>query len=251
MGQGFQGDGVLGYYYLKLIGLGVCIGILSAVLRTIFHIDDAVFWHWYWTVGVIFVLGAALVYILYVQRYAKRMREAIACYEKGEIQTYMDKLEAMLDTAKGRNLRNTLKIDLSVGHYAKKEYESAIRILEDMSEEPMRSGLRLVYQLNLCLFYFRTNRNAQAMEIYRTGGKDFARYRKNNYYGGNIALLDMLAAMHEGRYGEAEDLLAHARQTWKFPRLQKEYWLIEEYFQPFFVYYIFLGAEMREQNEDG
>ena len=141
MGQGFQGDGVLGYYYLKLIGLGVCIGILSAVLRTIFHIDDAVFWHWYWTVGVIFVLGAALVYILYVQRYAKRMREAIACYEKGEIQTYMDKLEAMLNTAKGRNLRNTLKIDLSVGHYAKKEYESAIRILEDTHAQRSAAGL--------------------------------------------------------------------------------------------------------------
>lgn len=215
-------------YYLKLIGLGVCIGILSAVLRTIFRIDDAVFWHWYWTMGVVVVFGAALVHILYVQRYAKRMREAIAYYEKGEIRIYMDKLEAMLDTAKGRNLRNTLKIDLSVGHYAMEEYESAIRILEDMSEEPMRGGLRLVYRLNLCLFYFRTNRNAQAMEIYHAGGKEFARYRKNNHYGGNIALLDMLAALHEGRYGEAEELLAYARQTWKFPRLQREYWLIEE-----------------------
>ena len=215
-------------YYLKLIGLGVCIGILSAVLRTIFHIDDAVFWHWYWTAGVVVVFGAALVHILYVQRYARRMREAIACYEKGDIQTYMDKLEAMLDTAKGRNLRNTLKIDLSVGHYAMGEYESAIRILEDMSEEPMGGAMRLAYQLNLCLFYFRTNRNAQAMEIYHAGGKDFARYRKNNHYGGNIALLDMLAEMHEGRYGEAENLLAYARQTWNHWHLQKEYWLIEE-----------------------
>ncbi len=215
-------------YYLKLIGLGVCIGILSAALRTIFHIDDAVFWHWYWTAGVAVVFGAALVHILYVQRYAKRMREAIACYEKGDIQTYMDKLEAMLDTAKGRNLRNTLKIDLSVGHYAMGEYESAIRILEDMSEEPMGGAMRLAYQLNLCLFYFRTNRNAQAMEIYHAGGKEFARYRKNNHYGGNIALLDMLAALHEGRYGEAEELLAYARQTWKHWHLQKEYWLIEE-----------------------
>lgn len=215
-------------HHLKVIGVGVCIGVLLCAVRIGLQIDRAVFWHRYWIAGAAAVLGAVLCYILYIGRYAKRMRGAIAHYEKGEIRIYMDEVEDMLYTAKGRNLRNTLKIDLSVGHYAMGEYDRAVRILEEMFEEPMRDGTKLVHRLNLGLYYFRTAQNDKAMELYHAEEKEFARFRENRYYGGNVALLDMLAAIESRRYDEAGKLLAKARQTWKFPRLQKEYQLIEE-----------------------
>lgn len=214
--------------YLKVVGVGVCVGILLCVVRAVFRIESAVFWHWYFIAGVLVVLGAALYNFLYLRKYAKRLRAAIAHYEKGETAIYMDEIEDMLRTAKGRNLRNTLKIDLSAGYYAKGEYGRAIEILEEMADEPLRGVLRMVHRLNLCLYYFRISRNDAAMELYHAGEKEFDRCRKNKDCGGDIALVDMLAAIENGRYGEAEEMLAYARQTWDSPRLREEYRMAED-----------------------
>lgn len=215
-------------YFLKVIGAGVCIGILLAVVKIVFQIDDAVFRRAYWIVGTVVILGAMLLSVLYTSRCNKRLRAAIVHYEKGETDIYMGEIEDMLRTAKGRTVRNTLKIDLSSGYYAKGEYDKAIGILEEMSHEPLPGMLKMAVRLNLCLCYFRISRNDKALELYHAGEKEFARYRKNENCCGDFALLDMLAAIAEGRYSEAEELLAHARQTWDSPRLQKEYRMVEE-----------------------
>lgn len=215
-------------HYLKAIGVGVCAGILLTVFRFVFRIDETTFKHICWAMGAAALLGAVLFYVLYVGRYNKRLRAAITHYDAGETDVYMDEVEDMLRTAKGRVIQSTLKIDLSAGYYTKGEYNKAIGILEEMSDEILPGVLKMGYRLNLCLYYFRAGRNGEAMELYRAGEKEFARYRKNKDCGGDIALMDMLAAIEEGRCGEAEEMLAHARQAWTSPRLQKEYRIVGE-----------------------
>ncbi len=215
-------------HFLKVIGAGVCIGILLAVLRTVFRIDSAVFWRGYWIAGAAVVFGAALLYVLYTRRYAKRIRAATVYLENGEPRVYLDEMEDMLRTARGRNLRATLEINRSVGYYEMGEYNSAISVLEKMPPESLRGEAKMVYRLNLCLYYFRVSRNAEAIELYRSGETEFARYREKRYYSGSITLLDILAAIEEGRYNNAKTMFAYARETWQYPRMQKEYQMIEK-----------------------
>ena len=66
-----------------------------------------------------------------------------------------------------------------------------------------------------------------ALELYDRSQKSFERARKSPYYGGNIAVLDMLAAVAEGRTEVAEKMLAEAAETWENPRLQEDFKYIE------------------------
>lgn len=225
-----RGMGLL-KHYLKVIGVGVCIGVLAAVVRTAFRIDSAVFWRVYWIAGVAVVFGAALCNVLYVGRYSKRMQDAIAHYEKGETKAFMDEVEDMLRTAKGRNLRNMLELNLTAGYCEWKQFDKAIDILERLSHEHLRGAAKMVQRLNLCVCYFYTAQGARAAVLYRASKKEFAPYRESKLYGGNIAVVEMLAAIEEGQFGRAEELLRQARETWDSPRLQEDYDNIEKKLQ--------------------
>lgn len=215
-------------YYLKFVGLGVCIGILLTVLRIVLPIDEEAFMRGYWITGAVVVGLAAAGSLFYTGRYRKRMQGALALFEKGEIGPYMEEVKDMLRSAKGRSLRNTLQINLSAGYCEMGQFDRAAEILEGLSGERLQGVMGMVYRLNLCVCYFYTSQNARAMELYHASGKLFGPYRKSRFYGGNIALLDMLAAIEEGRYRDAENMLADARKTWDFPRLQKDYRQIAE-----------------------
>ncbi|MCI9269172.1 MAG: hypothetical protein HFF40_09990, partial [Lawsonibacter sp.] len=55
----------------------------------------------------------------------------------------------------------------------------------------------------------------------------FEAQRKGGLYGGNIAIVDILAAIQKQEYSQAEQLLDRARQTWNAPRFQKAFQEIE------------------------
>ena len=58
------------------------------------------------------------------------------------------------------------------------------------------------------------------MALYHDSQKVFEPQRGGKLYGGNIAILDMLAAIQGKEYDRAEALLDQARQTWPDRRFQ-------------------------------
>lgn len=247
--------------YIKLTLIGVGIGLLLVALQGALHLDKDVFFRWVYVIATAIVLGSLLSNIVYNLSYFKKVKKALALLEDGRPQEYIAEMEKLLQTAKGWKLRELLTMDLIIGYledgrpqeyitevekllqtarghkmkalltvnlaagYADlKEFDRAITLLEGISDqEPVDSTAETAYRLNLCICYFRTARREQAIALYKDSQTVFESQRKSKLYGGNIASLDILAAIQMEEYGRAEELLDQARQMWKAPRLQKTF----------------------------
>ncbi len=71
--------------------------------------------------------------------------------------------------------------------------------------------------------YFYAGQYEKAMSLYNESQKFFEPYRNDKTYGGNIAVTDILAAMGNGQYDQAEKLLDTAQRSWEDPRLQNAF----------------------------
>lgn len=213
---------------MKIVFAGVCIGLVLGVLKGALQIDDGVFDRWYWIIAVVAVLGAVLVNVLYNISYQRKMQKLIPLLEGQRPQEYVAGVERLLQTAKGENLRKILKMNLAAGYIDLKQFEKAIELLEGISGKGLvGSAVKTVYRLNLCTCYFHAARYEKALELYNDSQKIFEPQRNGKSYGGNIAILDMLAAIQSKEYARAEQLLDQARRTWSDPRFQEAFQEIE------------------------
>lgn len=214
-------------HYLKVFAAAVCFGIVLAVLKEKLDVDSTLFWQWYLAAAAVIIVGAVVFNFLYVRRYGKKMQELAPLLENGRPEAYLAGLEELLETVKTRGLRDMLRLNLSAGYCELDRYEEAITVLESLKFGGSRVP-EMVRRLNLCVCLFHTGRAAEAMELYRASEKWFAPCREKESYGGNIAVLDIHAAMVEGRCTEARAMLEHARKTWDRPRLRKYYDQLEQ-----------------------
>ena len=213
---------------LKVVALGVCGGLASVALQTALRIDQDVFLHWYWIAAAAVVLGAVLVNVVYNIFYQQKMKKLVPLLEAQKPREYIAGVEQLLKTAKGQNLRKILTMNLAAGYIDLKEFDRAVELLEGISEKGLAgSAVKTVYRLNLCTCYFQSGRGERALELYRDSQKIFEPQRRGKLYGGNIAILDILAAIHSGQYSQAEQLLNKARQTWNDPHFQEAFQEIE------------------------
>ena len=214
-------------HYLKVLAVGCCIGIAVAIFKESLDIDSALFWRWYIAAGVIVVVGAFVFNFLYARHYSKKMQELIPLLENGQPAAYLAGLEELLATVKTRSLRDLLRLNLSAGYCEMNRYEEAITVLESLKFGGSLAP-ETVRRINLCSSLFRTGRIPEAMDLYRGSERWFGAFRGKDPYGGNIAVLDIHAAMVEGRYAEARATLDHARKNWDKPLLRKYYDQLEQ-----------------------
>ncbi len=205
----------------KIILFGVLFGLFLGVLKGVFQVKDDVFNRWYWAIAVAVVLGAVLVNVLYNISYQRKMKTLIPLLEAGKPQEYVTGVERLLETAKGQNLRKILTMNLAAGYIDLKQFDKAIELLEGISDKKfVGTAAKTVYRLNLCTCYFQTAQGEKALALYHDSQEVFEPQRGGKLYGGNIAILDMLAAIQGKEYDRAEALLDRARQTWSDTRFQ-------------------------------
>lgn len=213
---------------LKIVALGVCGGLLLVVLQGALRIDRDVFLHWYWIVAAAAVVGAVLVNVAYNISYQRRMKKLIPLLEGQRTREYIAGVDRLLATAKGQSLRKILTMNLAAGYIDLKQFDKATELLEGISDKGLTgSAAKTVYRLNLCTCYFQSGQGEKALELYNDSQKIFEPQRSGKLYGGNIAILDMLAAIQSGQYSQAEQLLDKARRTWNDSRFQEAFQEIE------------------------
>lgn len=205
--------------WLVIVITGIYIGIFLGVIQYVFGVDGDIISCGY--LIALAILAGILIYYLYIQYYLRKLRKFTLPLDSEAAREYIAKIEILLQTAKGRNVRNALKIDLARGYIAAKQFDTAVRILEGLADERFRiTVLRLCYLLNLYVSYFGAGQYDKAMELYRANQKIFASYRKDKVYGGNIAIMDIYAAIKNEQYELAERQLHVAQQTWTAPHHQ-------------------------------
>ena len=203
-------------------------GFGLAGIQIILQIDKAVFMTGYWIAALVVLTGVLLVNILYNVSYQRRMKQIAPLLEAGKPQEYIEGVEQLLKTAKGQSLKTILTMNLSAGYIDLKEFDKAIELLEGISDKKLvGTAFKTVYRLNLCTCYFNTDQGEKALKLYNDSQKIFEAQRGGKLYGVNIAILDMLAAIQNRRYDQAEELLDRARQTWGEPRFQEAFQEIE------------------------
>lgn len=218
-------------HILKVIGIGVALGLLLLFVKQAMNIPEEIFMKTYWIFGVAVVIAAVLFNHFYHRSYLKKMKTAALLLEQGKPQEYIKAVEALRQKAKGRYLQNLFTLNLSAGYCDLKEYKKAIELLKSLENARLYQNLKLVYHINLCVCYFYNGQTEKALALYESGQKLFRSSLATKLYGGNIAVLDVFALIEQGELDRAKELLTTARGAWSDARLQTDFAYLEERLQ--------------------
>lgn len=186
----------------QVIAAGILLGLILLTVRIVLGIDEKVMMDSYWKAAPLIVIAAVVIYMAYLLFYQKKMQKIALLLEKGQTEEYVAQMEALLRKAKGRNLRNILKLNLAAAYMEAERFEEAVPMLEELSGERLGNDLvRLVHRLDLCLGYFHMERRDQALEVYETNRMLFERFRAE----------------------------ANGGNSWKIPRLQEAFRELEQF----------------------
>lgn len=209
---------------LKIIILGICLGLAMIVLQKSLNMDTNEFMHIYWIAAIGIILAVVLINVLYNIHYQQKVQKAAKLLEDGKTHEYIDELKKPLKTAKGQNLRNVLSLNLAAGYLEAKEFDMAIPMLEELSVKRLAgSGVKTAHRINLCMCYFDTNQYDKAAALYGESQHFFDQYRNSKLFGANIIILDIFMAVQAKQYEQANALLETAKKTYDTPRYQQAF----------------------------
>ena len=212
----------------RTLATGVILGIALGFITSALEIDKDVFLKYYIVVAVLIVVGVFLYNYLYIRKHNKAMNQAINLLNEGKTEEYMDRVSELERKVKGKALKNLMRLNLTAGYCDLKEYNKALEILENLKKEKLKGDVELVWRLNTCLCYFYTGRTNDAMQLYNESKSLFSSSKKKGLHVPNIAILDMLAMIEDGRKKEARQYLEFAKEKWPQMRLEEDYRMIDE-----------------------
>lgn len=218
-------------HILKVIGIGVILGLALLLIQKALHIPEELFMRYYWLFGAAVVTVAVLFNHFYHRSFLKKMKAAAILLEQGKPQEYIQAVEALRQKAKGRYLQNLFTLNLSAGYCDLKEYKKAIELLKSLEDARLYHDLKLVYHINLCICYFYDGQSEKALALYENSQKLFRPPLAAKLYSGNIAVLDVFALMEQGETDRAKELLATTREAHPDLRLQADFAYLEEKLQ--------------------
>lgn len=208
----------------KVILFGVCLGLVLVLIQNSFQIPEDVFMQGYWIGAIVVVLGALAINIFYNLYYTAKLKKLLPLLFGGEPRRYIEGMEALIKTAKGKTLRSTLELNLAAGYMEEKDYGTAISLLEAVDPKLLRvDSARVVRAINLCESYFLAGQREKAQTLYDSSRPLFAKFRTGKLYGGSIAIVDVLSEISRGEFDRAKALLDKAKSTYKEAYLQKAY----------------------------
>lgn len=208
----------------KAVFFGVCLGLVLVLIQSSFQIQEDVFMQGYWIAAIVVVLGMLIINISYNLYYIGKVKKLLNLLYAGESRRYIEGMEALLKTAKGKTLRGTLELNLAAGYMEEKDYGTAISLLEAVEPRQLRvDSARVVRAINLCESYFLAGQREKAQTLYDSSRRLFAKFRTGKLYGGSIAIVDVLEEISLGEFEQAKILLDKAKSTYKEAYLQKAY----------------------------
>lgn len=208
----------------KAVFFGVCLGLVLVLIQSSFQIQEDVFMQGYWIAAIVVVLGMLIINISYNLYYIGKVKKLLNLLYAGDSRRYIEGMEALIKTAKGKTLRSTLKLNLAAGYMEEKDYGTAISLLEAVEPRQLRvDSARVVRAINLCESYFLAGQREKAQTLYDSSRRLFAKFRTGKLYGGSIAIVDVLSAISRGDFDRAKALLDKAKSTYKEAYLQKAY----------------------------
>lgn len=215
-------------HVMKSVLIGVCLGIALLFVQISLKLDEEKFLQAYWVVALTVVGGAIAINLSYNAFYLHKLRKMAKLWLDENPQKYVDGVEALLKTAKGRRLRSLLTLNLAGGYVGAKEYDRAIAILEGFSDKELKGAVeKVVHRINLCLSYFYTAQYDKAISLYNENQALFQKFRDDKTYGAHVVLIDIIAAIVNKQFDLAQERLATAKASCTTAPFQTAYVEIE------------------------
>lgn len=206
---------------LKILALGIVLGLGCVLLQQGLNMDATTFLKGYWMFALAILAGAVLLNVLYNLYYLHKAKGLATQLEEGHPQVFVEGMEQLLRTAKGRRLREILTLNLTAGYIETQQFDRAIAILEEMGQKQRQNSAMAVTRcINLYTSYFKTEQYKKALELYQSQQPLLDSFRRHSIYGPHIAVVDVMAALIQEDYPQAEALLRTAAQTKTTPRIQ-------------------------------
>lgn len=214
---------------MKAVLIGICLGIALLIVQRGLNIDEKAFMRGYWLAAPALVLGAVVINLSYNAVYLFKLRKLARLFLDEEPKKYVEGTEALLKTAKGQRLRSLLTLNLAGGYVGAKAYDKAIVLLEGLSDKALKSAVeKVVHRINLCMSYFYTARYEAAISLYNENQQLFQRFRQDKTYGPHIALMDVIAAILNKQFDQAQALLDAAKAAHTVPQFQMAFLEVEQ-----------------------
>ena len=101
-------------------------------------------------------------------------------------------MTAIRNKVKSKYIRDTAQLNLSPALLGKKEYTTAVKILEELESDVRKVPLSdMVRRLNLCFCHFYLKNYDKAEALYINSKELFDRYKNIEIYHKNFVLLDL------------------------------------------------------------
>lgn len=215
--------------HLKWLGIGVVLGITLVILKNHYDIDETVFWHWYTIVGGLVILGCVGFNIGYNRWLFKKMNVYTPLLnEQQDPQGFIDGMDKLQSSAKGRYARGILNLNRSAGYCDLEEFETAKELLLAEDTQSVRGINGAIRAFNLSYVYFRLGETDKALELMEKNRKHLTRLKPMPTLAQTIATLEIWEAVSKERWDDAKARLTEAKEQFTDPRSESDWMLLEQ-----------------------
>lgn len=211
--------------HLKIIALGIPLGIILIIMKNSMNMDDDVFFKNYIIFGIVVVAVAVIINCLHQIRFVKKLSNLTKMViEEENLELFFEEIEKLLKKYKSKYNRSLLLINLSYGYAKKKDYAKGLEVLKSIEPKNVKGINKIVYNLNLSCFNFHLGNYEEVISITEKSNKVFLKFKNSPYLGWNVASNDIYYCIAKEEYEDAETLLEEAKSKWNSKKEMKEEW---------------------------
>ncbi|SKC58536.1 hypothetical protein SAMN02745115_01619 [[Eubacterium] yurii] len=178
--------------FLIIIIGGIAYGMALLFCGNIFELSDSQMKLLYICSAIAIFIITLTINLVYNFIYARKINKLIPLLEEEKYDDYLDKMTAIRNKVKSKYIRDTAQLNLSPALLGKKEYTTAVKILEELESDVRKVPLSdMVRRLNLCFCHFYLKNYDKAEALYINSKELFDRYKNIEIYHKNFVLLDL------------------------------------------------------------
>ena len=178
--------------FLIIIIGGIAYGMALLFCGNIFELSDSQMKLLYICSAIAIFIITLTINLVYNFIYARKINKLIPLLEEEKYDDYLDKMTAIRNKVKSKYIRDTAQLNLSPALLGKKEYTTAVKILEELESDVRNVPLSdMVRRLNLCFCHFYLKNYDKAEALYINSKELFDRYKNIEIYHKNFVLLDL------------------------------------------------------------
>lgn len=211
--------------FIRIIGIGIPLGIVLIVIKNVMNIEDDVFWKQYMIVGALVIVGAVIINCIYQIKFVKKLNKITKLItEDDNIDLFFEKIEKLLTKCKSNYNRSLLLINLSYGYAKKEQYAKGLEVLESIEPKRVKGINKIIFYLNMSCFHFHLGNYEDVISITEKNSKEFSKFKNNPHLGWNIASNNIYFYIAKGEFEEAKKLIEEAKEKWNGKKEMQEEW---------------------------